>query len=307
MAYRAMFYCLVYLNTLIWPLLTNVINYTTDPSDRTLFALRLLSWTLYPLQGFFNLLVFTSPIIKELQKQHQRVQSSGANNKTPNDSQNYFILLWLLLIGRIKPSPESLGGTSSASRRRVRSRKSSRALTAAMKGASKARRRAMKDELDVGTNFTETTTIVTSAEDSGNIAINNQDTSQQQTRSESGTVSGDHAPDGHPFGDCDIENSIDETSIVLQDDTNWKPEQDVDEEGGECHNSGSSSLCFDSEMALEDEIDDVFDEDPQTSFVSASTRSRRNSVKNGKCLEFFDVFDTSERVFYDSSERTIHA
>ena len=64
LTYQAVLYSLVYLNTMIWPILVLLVAlffYHTPPVRLTTL---LLAWFFYPLQGFGNLLVYTRPQVR---------------------------------------------------------------------------------------------------------------------------------------------------------------------------------------------------------------------------------------------------
>jgi hypothetical protein len=65
-ANRAVLYSLIYFNTVIWPILVKIVETKTgaeaaDQVSMGVYTLLLLSWCLYPLQGFFNLMVYIRP------------------------------------------------------------------------------------------------------------------------------------------------------------------------------------------------------------------------------------------------------
>jgi hypothetical protein len=75
--FRATFYCLAYINTFLWPfgyrlmvqLGSSSIEHD-EPIPNGVFAFDLFSYTLFPLQGFFNYILYTRHETRELSKVH---------------------------------------------------------------------------------------------------------------------------------------------------------------------------------------------------------------------------------------------
>jgi hypothetical protein len=75
--FRATFYCLAYVNTLLWPFIYRFLVRVVFPSignDEPLpngvFAFGLMSVSFFPLQGFFNYILYTRNETRALSKVH---------------------------------------------------------------------------------------------------------------------------------------------------------------------------------------------------------------------------------------------
>jgi hypothetical protein len=75
--FRATFYCLAYVNTFLWPFIYSLlINLALssigndEPIPNGVFAFNVFSCTLFPLQGFFNYILYTRHETRELSKVH---------------------------------------------------------------------------------------------------------------------------------------------------------------------------------------------------------------------------------------------
>ena len=102
LARRSVAYTFVYINTILWPLLSNVLAGVGDTSKGLVYGLRLLGWIFFPLQGFFNLMIYIQPLIQ---------QGHKAN---PNVSKLH-IFTQIVIKGDVSISqrPPQLGGASS--------------------------------------------------------------------------------------------------------------------------------------------------------------------------------------------------
>jgi hypothetical protein len=60
-ALQAIFYSIAYLNTIAWPIVVAVASAGFKKQTGQLYVLDLISWGVYPLQGFWNFLVFSRP------------------------------------------------------------------------------------------------------------------------------------------------------------------------------------------------------------------------------------------------------
>ena len=61
LTFQSIYYSLVYLNTMIWPVLVLIVALFLYNAGPTRIITIVLAWMFYPLQGFLNFFVFTRP------------------------------------------------------------------------------------------------------------------------------------------------------------------------------------------------------------------------------------------------------